>query len=64
MESGADNPSAPCTPTLEPPVKPCRSLEARLLALVTVAFGLLCASAVLVELGSAPEAEAITAQAA
>lgn len=44
-------------------MQPRRSLETRLLALVTVAFGLLCASAVLVELGSPPEPAEITAQA-
>lgn len=40
-------------------MKPRRSLDTALLAVVTIAFGALCASALLIDVWSVPEAPAL-----
>jgi hypothetical protein len=44
-------------------MKPRPSLDSRLLALLTVAFSLVCASALWIDLAQTPDAQVIAAQA-
>jgi hypothetical protein len=61
MEFGADSAAFP---TQEPPMKTRRSLDAGLLALLTVAFSVLCFGAVVLDLRATPDVAAAGTSAA